>query len=240
MTRWCASYRSRRPFRISIVCATARLAHLDRLEPPLQRRVLLHVLAVLVQRGRPDRLQLTTGQHRLQDARGVDRALRGTRAHQRVQLVDEQDDVAAGADLLEHLLQPLLEVTAVAGARDQRSQVQRVELLVLERLGHLALDDALGQPLDDGGLAHARLADQDGVVLGPPRQDLHDPLDLLLPADHRVQLALAGGLGEVAAELVEHQRRRRGALAATARARPRRAPCPGSPPAAAAPAGAPG
>src|SRR5689334_19993052 len=80
------------------------------------------------------------------------------------------------------------------------------------------LDDALGQPLDDGGLAHARLADQNGVVLGPPGEDLHDPLDLLLPADDRVELALAGGLREVAAEPVEHQRRRRRALAATARA----------------------
>ena len=175
-----------------MVCATRRLAHLDRLEAALQRRVLLDVLAVLVERGGADRLQLAAGQHRLEDARGVDRALRGTRTHQRVHLVDEQDDVAAGADLLEHLLQALLEVTAVARTGDQRAQVQRVELLVLERLGHLALDDALGQPLDDGGLADAGLADQHRVVLGPPGQDLHDPLDLLLPADHRVQLALAG------------------------------------------------
>src|SRR5690349_2326868 len=80
------------------------------------------------------------------------------------------------------------------------------------------LDDALRKALDHGRLAHARLADQNGVVLGPPGEDLHDPLDLLLPADDRVELALAGGLGEVAAELVEHQRRRRRALAATARA----------------------
>ena len=36
------------------------------------------------------------------------------RADQRVDLVDEQDDVAPGADLLEDLLQALLEVTAVA------------------------------------------------------------------------------------------------------------------------------
>ena len=66
--------------------------------------------------------------------RRVDRALGGARPDQRVQLVDEQDDVAAGADLLEHLLQALLEVTAVAGAGDQRAEVERVELLVLERL----------------------------------------------------------------------------------------------------------
>ena len=53
---------------------------------------------------------------------------------------------------------------------------------------------------------------EDRVVLGPARQDLHDPLDLLLAPDDRVELALAGRLGEVLAELVEHQRRRRGTL----------------------------
>ena len=190
-----------------------RLAHLDRLEPPLQRGVLLEVLAVLVERGRADGLQLTAGEHRLEDAGRVDRALGRTRPDQGVDLVDEQDDVAAGADLLEHLLQALLEVTAVARAGDQRAQVERVELLVLERLGHLALDDLLGQPLDDRGLADAGLADQHRVVLGPAGQHLHDPLDFLLPADDRVELALAGRLGEVAAELVEHQARRRRGLA---------------------------
>ena len=81
-------------------------------------------------------------------------------------LVDEQDDVAAGADLLEHLLQSLFEVTAVAAARNERTKVKGVQLLVLESLGHLALDDVLRQPFDDGGLADARLADEHRVVLG--------------------------------------------------------------------------
>src|SRR3954447_17202525 len=145
-----------------------RLADLDRLEAALERGVLLQVLAVLVERGGTDGLQLTTGQHRLQDAGGVDRALRGTGTDEGVDLVDEQDDVAAGADLLEDLLQALLEVTAVAGTGDEGTEVEGVELLVLQRLGHLALDDGLGQALDDGGLANTGLADEDGVVLGPP------------------------------------------------------------------------
>ena len=42
-------------------------------------------------------------------------------------------------------------------------------------------DDALGQALGDGGLAHARLADEAGVVLLAAVQDLDDPLDLLSP-----------------------------------------------------------
>ena len=189
-----------------------RLLDLDRLEAPLEGRVLLDVLAVLVERRRADRLELAAGEHRLEDARGVDRALGGTRPDEGVDLVDEQDDVAAGADLLEDLLQALLEVTAVARAGDERAEVERVELLVLEGLGDLAAHDGLRQPLDDGRLADAGLADQDRVVLRAAGQHLHDPLDLLLTPDDRVELALAGLLREVATELVEHEGAGRRAL----------------------------
>src|SRR5581483_6972302 len=47
----------------------------------------------------------------------------------------------------------------------------------------------------------------------PAREHLHDPLDLLLPTDHRVELLLARELREVASELVQHHR----ALSLTAR-----------------------
>ena len=91
------------------------LLDLDRLEPALERSVLLEVLAVLVERGGTDGLELAACEHRLEDARGVDRAFGRARTDERVQLVDEQDDVAARADLLQHLLEALLEVAAVAG-----------------------------------------------------------------------------------------------------------------------------
>ena len=186
-----------------------RLLDLDRLETALESGVLLEVLAVLVDGGGADGLQLAPGQHRLQDGGGVDGALGRAGADQRVDLVDEQHDVAARADLLEHLLQALLEVTAVAAAGHQGAEVEGVELLAGQGLGDLVGHDALRQSLDDGRLAHAGLADQHGVVLGPPGEDLHDPLDLLLTADDRVELAVAGQLRQVAAELVEHRRSRR-------------------------------
>ena len=167
------------------------LLDLDGLEAPLERGVLLEVLAVLVERGGTDGLQLAAGEHRLEDAGGVDGALGGAGTDERVQLVDEQDDVAAGADLLQHLLEALLEVAAVAGARHQRAEVERVELLALERLGHVAADDVGGEALDDGGLADAGLADEHRVVLGAARQHLHDALDLLLAPDDRVELLVA-------------------------------------------------
>ena len=70
------------------------LADEDRLEPALERRVLFDVLAELVERGRPDRAELAAGEHRLEQVRGVDRALGRAGADDRVQLVDEEDDLA--------------------------------------------------------------------------------------------------------------------------------------------------
>ena len=184
--------------------STRRLAHEHRLEAALQRRVLFDVLAVLVERRRADRAQLAAREHRLQQVRRVDRALGRARADDRVQLVHEQDDPALRLlDLLEHRLQPVLELAAVLRAGDQRADVERDHAAVAQRLGDVAGDDPLGEALDDRGLADARLADQDRVVLGAPRQHLDHAPDLLVAADHRVELALLGELGEVAAEALE-------------------------------------
>ena len=59
------------------------------------------------------------------------------------------------------------------------------------------------RPFGDGGLADAGLADQGRVVLGPSREDLDDPLDLLLSADDGIQLSCPGGVGQVDPELVD-------------------------------------
>ena len=105
---------------------------------------------------------------------------------------------AAFFHLLEHRLQPVLELAAVLGAGYQGAEIQGDDLLAFQGGRDIAVDDALGQSFDDGGLADAGLADEHRVVFGPARQHLDDPPDLLVTADDRVQLALAGDIGEVA------------------------------------------
>ena len=111
-------------------------------------------------------------------------------------LVDHQDDVAQALHLVDEALHPALELAPELGAGHQGRQIQQIDLLVPQLEGHIALCDPLGQPLGDGSLAHAGLTDQAGIVLLTAVQDLHHPLDLLLPADDRVQLALLGPLGQ--------------------------------------------
>ena len=144
-----------------------RLLDHDRLEAALESGVALDVLAVLVERGGADALQLAAGERRLEDVGRVDRALGRARADERVQLVDEQDGVVGAAQLLDDLLEPLLELAAVLGAGDERADVERQDALVEQRLGDVAVDDPVGQTFGDGRLADAGLADEGRVVLRP-------------------------------------------------------------------------
>ncbi len=121
-----------------------------------------------------------------------------------MQLVDEQDNLPLRRlDLLDHRLEAIFELSPVLRPRHQGAHVERAEALVLQRLRHVAPHDALGDSLDDGGLSHAGLADEHGVILRAPRQHLHDAPDLFVPADHGVNLPLPGAGGQVAAVLLE-------------------------------------
>ena len=156
----------------------ARLLDQDRLEAPLESGVALDVLAVLVERGRADALQLAAGQRRLEDVRRVDGALGRAGADSmcsssmnRTQLPEFL--ISSMTFLRRSSNSPRYFVPATS---EPMSSVSR--RLPMQRLRHVAGDDALGQALDDGRLADARLADQGRVVLGAAREDLDHPLDL--------------------------------------------------------------
>src|SRR5712691_3837456 len=109
-----------------------------------------------------------------------------------MELVDEEHHLAGGANLIEDLLQPLLELAPVLRTGDQGTHVKRKHALVHERLGDVTKHDQLSQAFGYRSLADACLADQGWVVLGPAAEDL----------DHSLDRVVAGELGEVAPELV--------------------------------------
>jgi len=106
-------------------------------------------------------------------------------------------------DLLQNGLESLFELSAVLGTGNEGAEVETDEALVLQRLGHVASDNALGEALDDRGLADTGLADEHGVILGAAAEHLDDATDLLVTTDHWIELAFAGELREVTAVLIE-------------------------------------
>ena len=57
-----------------------------------------------------------------------------------------------------------------------------------ERRRHVGLEQAQREPLGHRRLADAGLADEHGIVLAPPAEDLDRPLQLLLAPDQRIEL----------------------------------------------------
>ena len=98
---------------------------------------------------------------------------------------------------LEHLLQPFLEIAAIAGARQQRTHVEREHGRRRQDFRHFAIDDALCQTFRDRGLADTGLADEQRVVLLPAAQHLDGAVDFGITSDHRIDLAVARLLVEV-------------------------------------------
>src|SRR5262249_38791901 len=160
-----------------------RRIDLDRLEAAFERSILLDVLPVLGRRRRADAADLAARERRLEDVGRVERAFRRTRAYERVELVDEHDDVRVLGQFLHDRLEGLFELAAVLRAGDDQRDVQRENALVGKEVRDVAVDDLLREPLDDRRLADARLADEDGVVLGPAAQDLLHALEFDVPTD---------------------------------------------------------
>lgn len=120
-----------------------------------------------------------------------------------VHLVNKQDDVVSFGGLLDHVLEALLKLAAILGARHEARQVERPDILVHEVLGHVAGCNLLSQALDDGRLAHAGVAQNERVVLGAARKNFHHTLDFLFATNYRVELAVARLLREVGRELLK-------------------------------------
>ncbi len=166
-----------------------RLLHHDGLEAALKGGVLFYVLAVLVDGGGADAVELAPGQHGFEHVAGVNCALGLTCTHNCVQFVyEEQYPSVALLDLVQHGLEAFLKLAPVLGARKERPHVESEDGAILQTFRHIAPDYALGKPFHDGGLAYAWLANKDRVVLGFSTKDPDNPSDLLVTAYDGIEL----------------------------------------------------
>ena len=100
-------------------------------------------------------------------------------------------------------LEALFELAAIFCAGDDQRKIESENALVGQERRNFAVGDALRQSFDDGGLAYAGLADQHGIILRAAAQNLDDALDFAFAADQRIELAVHGGLGQVAGKLAQ-------------------------------------
>jgi hypothetical protein len=100
----------------------------------------------------------------------------------------------------------LRELATVFGTGDHQREVESNDLFVPQQFRHVPAGDLLRQTFGNGGLAHAGLTQENGVILRPAAKHLDDSLDLVAAADDGVQLALFGEFGQVTPESAERRR----------------------------------
>ena len=177
-----------------------RLVNRDRLEAPFQGAVLFHVLTILVQRGRPDAVQLTASQHRLQQIGRVHSALGCAGPHNRMQLVDKQHHFALRLlNFFEHGFEPLFKLPPKFCTGNKGTHIQDNHATILQTLRHISADDALRQPFHNSGLANTRLTDQHRIIFCAAREHLHDSANFIIPTNDRIELAQTCRLRQVPA-----------------------------------------
>ena len=180
------------------------LPHQHRLKPPFQGGVLLDILAVLVEGGGPNAVELPPGQEGLEEVARIHSPLGLTRPYDGVKLVNEEQDSALRLlHLVQNGLEPLLKLAPVLGPGDEGAHIQGKDGLVLQRGWHVPLHDPLGQPLGNGSLTYPGLTDEHRVVFGLAGENTDHVPNLIVPADHWIQLVLPGPLHQVRAVFLQ-------------------------------------
>ena len=170
-----------------------RLVHIDLLETTRKGTVFFEMLAEFLVGGRPHGAQLAARKRGFQQVGGIHRAAGcGTGTDNGVDLVDEQDGVVMFFQFGHDGFQAFFEITAVAGAGQQRAHVERVDRGLGQDLGRFTGNDLARQPFGDGGFPDAGVAHQQRVVLAAAAQHLNAAFHLVRPADQRINVAFAG------------------------------------------------
>ena len=169
-----------------------------RLEPPLERFVLLEIFLVFLQGRCANDMQFPPGKRRLEDIGGVHGPFARAGPDQGMDLVDEQDDLPfSGNHFLNHAFQPFLEFSLEFGPGDQGPHIKGKDLFGLQVFRYIPVNDPVGESFGNGGLSHAGFPDEDRVILRSPGKDLQHPADLFVTTDDRIEFSGTGKIIQV-------------------------------------------
>src|SRR5438445_13146472 len=92
------------------------------------------------------------------------------------------------------------------GAGKDKRLTQRYSTVVGREWWCVAVAVALCRTVDEGGLTHARLADQYRIIFGPAAKDLYYTLQLAFPSYQGIELSVHRSLRQIAREFAEQGR----------------------------------
>ena len=172
-----------------------RLLYQNRLETPLQCRIPLNILTIVIKGSGTNTLKFTPCQRRLKDISRINGTLSGTGTDHGVEFINKEDTIATGFYLLNNLLQPFFKLAPVLCSGNYSGHIKGYYPFPLQCLRNITLDNAVGQALNNSCFAHSGLTDERRIVLGPAAEYLDYPFNLSKAADNGVKFARPGSSG---------------------------------------------
>ena len=111
--------------------------------------------------------------------------------------VNEQNNVFSCDNFGNYALETLLKFTTILSAREHRGYVDRPNFFVFERRWHIFEGYKLRQTLDNSGFAHARIAQNQRIILLAARKNLDNALDFFVTPDNRIKTLFQGFLHQI-------------------------------------------
>ncbi len=159
------------------------------------------MLPILLDGGSPHASQLTAGQSRLQHIGGINRPFGSTRPHERMHLIDEEDDFPLRiSNLFEECFESILKFSSVFCPCNQGAHVKGHDPFIFQGFRDVPLNNSLGKTFHNGCLTHPGFPYEHWIVFGSAGEDLDDPPNFVISANHRVQIPFGGYGCQIPAE----------------------------------------
>ena len=176
-----------------------RLIDLYRLKTAFKRRILFNIFTVLIECSCTDHLNLSAGERRLQDIRGIHGALSISCTHKVVDLVNEEDNIPLLLDLVHKPLDTALELPAELRARNEGCQIKQMQFFVGQTCRDISGRHLQCKALGNRRLTNAGFTDQTRIVFRAAAEDLLNTIDLLITSNDPVNFSVACATGQISA-----------------------------------------
>ena len=167
-----------------------RFAYENRLETAGQSHILFNMFLIFINGRSANALQFPTGQGRLENIGRIHGTFDGTGTDELMELVNKEDDRRIVANSFNNLFDTFFKFTAIFRTGNEAGHIEGKDTFPCQYIRYGAIDNALGQAFGNSRLAYARCTNEDRIVFRPAAENLNNPVDLIFPANYRIDFSL--------------------------------------------------
>ncbi len=160
------------------------------MESPFERGIFFDMAFVFGESGRADETDVASGECGLQDIGGIQSAGSIAGTDERMNFIDEEDDIRRVLYFADELFQARFEFSAETGSGDDEREVERENPFFREEIAGRSFSDFFRERGHERGFSDTRIAEEEGIVFLFPTEYVNEPFDLMRSPDEGLRLGI--------------------------------------------------